>query len=47
MNNIIKCYHCKKAFIDNGTKICPFCLTLNYMLNDDIFKTMFGGNENE
>lgn len=44
MNNIIKCYYCKKVFIDIGTKICPFCKMDINNLNNDIFKTMFGQN---
>ena len=25
MNDIIKCPHCGKAFIDNENKTCPYC----------------------
>lgn len=51
MNNIIKCNFCNKVFIDNGTKICPWCKrNINDIFKDifgktDIFNEMFGGKE--
>jgi phage FluMu protein Com len=40
-NNVIKCLHCGKYFIDIDQEKCPFC---HKSVNDDlqIFKNLFG-----
>ena len=42
-NNVRKCPHCNKCFIDNDNITCPFCeRSLNEL--PDIFNQIFGEN---
>lgn len=46
MNEVIKCPHCKKCFMNSGVANCPYCgkdVTQSPDIINDLFGNLFKG----